>query len=1261
MRVIVVLFFAAGMLILAGRYWLMPEVARQREAIEQRIGAAIGLPVKIGALAAGWPGFYPRLEIDDLGVSDADGRTVLTLGRVEIEIGWSSIWHMGPTLHRLEIIAPTLDVRRDVAGGLHVAGLRVSGEGDGGFANWLIGQGRIVVRGASIIWHDELRGAPPLELRDLNFDLDNGLRHHRFGLTAATPATIAERLDVRGDLVGRDVNDPSSWQGDLFVDLVKADLAAWKPWVDLPLDWMRGYGDLRLWLAFADLSPRNFTADLQLTDVAVSLRPDLVPLELKHLTGRMRGARTKDGYQGEIRQLELATQDGIEWTPTDARLSIVTAGSRAGGEFRANGFDIGALAALAGHLPLNAEVHAQLLAFAPRGKLSDLLFGWQGDIAAPKSWHAKTRFEGLALAAHKELPGFSGISGSLAGDEAAGEIRIDSRDVQLELPTVFPEPLLLLSSLEAQAGWKARKDGMDFLLSRFDFRNADANGEAAGTYRFTGTGLGEIDLTAKLTDGAGNAVWRYMPLVVNKDARDWLRSAITGGRADSASLRLKGPLDQFPFKDGKSGIFQVKGNFRGATLDYAQGWPVMTEVDGDLLFEGVRMLIRGQRAKMMGVDLSEVQAEIADLETPEEILTVKGRARGLTQHFLDFIEASPVGERIDHFTQPMKAVGKGGLELALVLPLRRIEKTQVQGRYRFADNQLKALPALPAFAGLQGEFSFTSDRLMAKNLRARWLGVPIVADVSSTSGGSVRIAASGALSAAGLRQEFGMRAFEHLSGATPWRATVMVQKSGADILVESNLEGIASSLPDPFNKPASELLPLKVEGRVDAQRAEWNATLGDRAVARLREDGGPWRGRVALGAAALKGAAAAPPARGVALSIAQPRVDVDAWREVLARFPNGLGSGETGDGLITLAAMDLRSPELHLIGRDFHDVQLTASRDSRWRIGLDSREAQGQLSWDDAGAGRITGRMTHLVLPASDGPSSAYDSETNDATRELPAVDLIIDNFLLGDKALGEVRVKAENREGVWQAKLDVKNEAAKLSGEGRWRPSRSAPETALTFRLDVSDAEKLLLRMGLPDAVRRGQATLEGSVAWAGVPFALDVPSLSGQIKIEAEKGQFKKLEPGVGRLLGVLSLQSLPRRITLDFRDIFSQGFAFDSIAGTATVKRGQMSSDQLSIRGPAAKILLSGQANLVAETQDLHVRVQPAIGESIAVGAMIAHPVAGVVAWAAQKMLNDPLDQVFAYEYAVTGSWSDPKVDKLNRSVPPVPVIPTPRTVP
>jgi len=191
-----------------------------------------------------------------------------------------------------------------------------------------------------------------------------------------------------------------------------------------------------------------------------------------------------------------------------------------------------------------------------------------------------------------------------------------------------------------------------------------------------------------------------------------------------------------------------------------------------------------------------------------------------------------------------------------------------------------------------------------------------------------------------------------------------------------------------------------------------------------------------------------------------------------------------------------------------------------------------------------------------------------------------------------------------------------------------------------------MLERLGYADAVRRGTAKLEGKVSWAGTPTQIDHATLDGTLTAEATRGQFNKLEPGVGRLLGILSLQSLPRRITLDFRDIFSDGFAFDTIAGSAKVARGVMSTQDLQIQGPSAKIFMKGEVSIPAETQNLHVRIEPALGETLAVGAMIANPAIGAAAWVAQKLLKDPFGQMFAFEYAISGSWSDPKVEKIQQ---------------
>ena len=229
-------------------------------------------------------------------------------------------------------------------------------------------------------------------------------------------------------------------------------------------------------------------------------------------------------------------------------------------------------------------------------------------------------------------------------------------------------------------------------------------------------------------------------------------------------------------------------------------------------------------------------------------------------------------------------------------------------------------------------------------------------------------------------------------------------------------------------------------------------------------------------------------------------------------------------------------------------------------------------------------------------------------------------------------------------------NPDATLQAKGAWR--RGALESSkFEFDLDAADAGRFLGRLGYPDLVRGGKAKLAGTLAWQGAPVALHPPSLDGEFTLVATDGRFLEIEPGSGgRLVSLMSLQALPRRVTLDFRDVFSKGFQFDRIDAKARALHGTLSVDDFVMTGSSAGVRITGSLDLARETQNLRVRVTPSLGDTAAVGVAIVNPVAGVAAAIAQRVLKDPLGRIFAYEYGVTGGWSDPKVAKLNAEPPP-----------
>lgn len=1245
-------YFAFALIFVTLRYAVLPHIEDYRSNIESMLSGAIKLPVTISGIDAEWQGLRPHLALSGLAVHDLEGRPALAFDKVEADVAWASLLHLDLRLERIEIAAPSLSVRRDPEGRLFIAGLALSRQGqDNGFSAWLLAQHRVVVRNASITWQDEMRGAPPLELSHLDFHLQNDGSRHRFALNADPPKNLASRMDLRGDFRGEGLDQLKDWKGEAYANLDYADLAVWRTWIDYPLELPRGSGGIRLWLAFAQKQVTSVTADISLADAALRLGRDLPLLELQSVSGRLAGKRLVDGFEVGATKLALTTADGINIEPTDFQLSWNEARDSlpAKGEFSANGLDLGALSRLAAYLPVDVAARSRLVEAGPSGKLFDLKASWSGGDEKLAGFSLRARFERLGMHAQGALPGFEGVSGSIDGSDKGGSLRLASKNALVEMPAIFADPRLGLESLNAQASWKAGKDGIEVKLDSLNFENRDAAGIASGRYWVRAGEPGEIDLTARLTRADGGAVSRYMPLGVNKEVRDWLRSSIIGGVSNDTSLRLKGDLKRFPFADG-GGIFEVRGKFRGATLRYAPSWPQIDNITGELEFVGRRMTIKASRGSVYGVAVSEVRAQIDDLLAPDELIMISGKASGQTADFLRFVEASPVGERIDHFTEEMRATGSGQLDLKLAMPLRRLADTRIDGAYQFANNQLVVSSDMPPLTELYGRLQFSGDSLRAEKVRARLLGMPLTAELKNSDDGALLLSADGSVNIAALRRQYEQPLLDHLSGATTWHGSVRVRKKNADIVLESKLVGISSSLPEPFNKSAADSLPLRFERRLlpeppsgvaaaqkTAPRDQIDVTLGNVAAMRLvRRHEGPRQATVVLERGVISaGEALVLPDRGFLLAIKQKKIDVDFWR--------GLFKGATQGETPALTSIDLKAREFIVFGRSFNDFGIKAAfKDGVWHGEVKSGELAGDLDWRGLAGGRLSGHLKQLAL----NETSVSSAASSVAPEELPGLDIEVDQFLLHGRSFGKLRISADNNKGVWAAKLQIENEDGKLVGEGQWQPSPTLPDTRMQFNLNVKNIEKLLTRMGYPDAVRRGQATLEGTLSWNGTPFAIDYSSLGGSLTVLASGGQFNKLEPGAGRLLGILSLQSLPRRITLDFRDVFSEGFAFDSIAGQVNMTRGVMESKALSIQGTSAKILMSGSVNLSRETQNLKVRVQPAIGESLSVGAiLLAHPAVGAIAYLVQKLLRDPIDQAFSYEYSVTGTWADPKVDKLS----------------
>jgi len=388
-------------------------------------------------------------------------------------------------------------------------------------------------------------------------------------------------------------------------------------------------------------------------------------------------------------------------------------------------------------------------------------------------------------------------------------------------------------------------------------------------------------------------------------------------------------------------------------------------------------------------------------------------------------------------------------------------------------------------------------------------------------------------------------------------------------------------------------------------------------------------------------AATRPAEQGLSMHGKLDYVNADEWLTLLNK-PNEDATAAP----IKIGKADLTIQKLNIFDRKLNTLRIIAKpNDTGLQMAIDSDEISGDAEWqspkNSTDAGKIIARLKNLTIPANNEPGLAITKkDIKRLNSKYPALDITAENFQLGNKKLGGLELNAFESNDDWIIqKLKIFNPDSTLLADGTWHNWTRNPNTNLKFTFNVSNIGNALKRFDQADTVKAGEAEIVGQLQWPGSPHEFETNGLSGNFKLDASKGQVLKVQPGVGRLLGLLSLQSLPRRLSLDFRDLFSDGFAFDKISATARIDKGILRSDNFFMTGPAAEVKIKGETNLQKETQNLKIKVRPHVSDGLSLAALAGGPIAGAAAFVAQKLLKDPFNKIIQSEYIITGTWDNP----------------------
>lgn len=1236
---------AVSLVALALRFWIMPDVDRFRPDLEAAASQAVGVPVRIGALAADWRGLHPRLTLADVRLMPAAGEP-LVLPRVEAVASWWSLALLEPRLRRLDLVDARLPLRRAADGIIYLAGIPLNAPGSASpFPDWLLRQSRIVVKDAQVVWVDEKLAAPPLRFDRVRLLMENGFGRHRFG-GVAQPSGGASRLDLRGDLRGKSVHQPQSWKGRFYARVEGARFGEWPQWVPWAQRAVKsGAGDTRFWFEVVQGQVVELTGDARLNDVSLNLRQDLPDLHLQTLEGRVGWSRAKLSQTVSVNGLRFQLANAPLSAPASLRVHLTPDGrggfSRVEGEM--SNLRLEALTALSGALPLPRQGHDLIAALAPRGLVQSARGHWAG----PRDYALHLDIRDGGAQAYAAWPGLSGLNLKVDADQKGGAATLTGQDFRLDWPRIFRHELAF-SGLDVRTDWRLDGPVREVAFQARRLANADLEGTAEGRIRLPERGSPVVDIRAHLTRGEANAVYRYLPLAVSEPAYNWLRRGLLGGHSDDTRLVLKGDLAHFPFDRGR-GEFRVNVRMVDGVLDYAPGWPRIEGIHGMVTFHDKAMSLVAERARILATQLGPVKVTIPDLHyTPEEVVWVEGYARGETQSFLDFVRQTPVDDYTGHFLRPFSAQGTGVLALKLTLPVRRMEDTTVAGAFTFQNNTLRPGGKLPELSRVNGAITFTQAAVRGQGIQLWVLDMPARLDLNNQASG-LHVRLTGNASAEALRPHLPGLLAGRLRGATSWQAEMGLKAQGqtAGLILTSDLVGLALDLPAPLGKAAAQSMALQVEHQADADG-------GDRIKARYGHlaqinawlpRSGEARVNLHLGA----GEASEPTAPGLWVNGNLRFLDLDTWR----RQDWSPAPGEShAPPLAPLRQASLTFGELLIFDRRLHDTHLRLQPSGKgWSLQVAGKEMTGELvTVPEQGGQRLLANFKRLALPDPEHTVALTTPNGSGDGMHLTNVELNVQSLAWKKRELGEMHLRLSPLKTGFQVdQFQLLPPEGRLEGKGMVSDHPRRP-TQLQISLSTRDLGKLLARLGHENAIQGGEAELRGTLGWMGGPEDFATRTLEGDLELSARKGQFLKVDPGAGRLVGILSLQALPRRISLDFRDVFSQGFAFDEIAGQIHLERGTAYTKDLRMNGPAAKVRMSGLIDLAEETQHLSLQIQPRLEDTVAVaGAILGGPAVGLGTLLANKLLQNPIGQAVGFEYAITGTWKDPIITKVPRKAP------------
>ncbi|MCC4594378.1 TIGR02099 family protein [Xanthomonas campestris pv. phormiicola] len=1255
----------------------LPFVERHPQRIQAWLSERAGRPIRFDRVQTAWTRRGPLLRLDGLRVGAGDG---VRIGQAEVLVSMYAGLLPGRSFTELRLRGLALTLLRGADGSWSVQGLPTTGQG-GDPLDALQGLGELQVIDGRLAVHAPQLGVeatlPKIDLR-LRVDGDR-LRVGAQGWIDPRQAPLTAVLDMdrrRGD-------------GQAYVAARPAELAGWSGLlqaggirVDGGTGQVQGWAQLRQH-RIVGVSVEATLRELRLSGaapVAGGARPQTAFTTLR-ATARWR--LIDGGWRLDAPQLQI----GQAGQPTQRLDGLTVAGGR---RFALLGerLDLAPLLAVAALSDgLSPSLRTWLHAARPRLQLTQVALS--GRAGGPL--YGQGRLSELAFAPVGQSPGVSGLRGRFEGDAQGGELVLDAASpVRFDWPSGFGVP----HDVQLAGRIVVFRDGEDLRVATPALRvqGTDYGADVRGGLRFQADGSRPwIDLAAQLQDApvvAAKKFWVHSKM--SKAATDWLDAALQGGHLRGGRALVSGDLDQWPFVD-HNGRFEASARLDDGKVRFQREWPAVEKVDADVVFIGNGFQVQG-RGEMGGVPVERLSATLPDYKQGQ--LSVLASSRAETGQLLAMLRQSPLRKRYGDTLDALSASGPAEVSFDLLQPLSAgVGGHHLRGKVELLGARIADRRWDVAFDDMRGSADYRDTGFEAPKLAV--LYADHAGELALRAGDGVsdpQQAFEAALSASVDADELLDRAPEmawlkpFVQGRSRWNIGVGLPKTAdggvqppTRLQLHSDLVGTQLLLPAPMDKGVAAPLATSVNVPLPVGSGRIEVAFGKLMALVARSQNGKTGVKVVMGSDHV---AEDPPSSGLTVSGRTASLNAIDWIGLVSGPDPNKPATPGAEDPMPLHQIDVLADHLLLLGGVFDNTRLRLQPQADTvAVRLDGPALAGELSVPSKEGGVLGGRLARVhwrAAPAAAVMASPASAPTPVATAAaaavrplteaidpatIPALALDVDDLRFGAMNLGAASLRTRKlSDGMQVDQLHLRSDKQKIDIGGDWRGKGAAARTQLNASVDSQDLGELMQNLDFGGQLRGGEGTLRLRAAWPGDPAGFQLATLQGQLDVAARNGQLLELNPGAGRVLGLLSVAQLPRRLMFDFRDFFSKGFAFNRIDGQVQFGNGVARSESMLIDGPAAEIKVRGQADLRAQQFDQTIDVNPKSGNLLTVvGAVAGGPVGAAVGAAANAVLGKPLGAIGARTYRVTGPWKDPKVEVIERESARTPASPTPSSPP